>query len=88
MLAVGLDVAALLKVLPGSNVSPDKNWPPPVISDPNVLLPNGKQAPPNPNPSGGSGPGGGLPTGPNTLPPGTPVPPGSGVVFPPGSSYL
>ena len=89
--AVGVDIAAFLQILPGSGqpVHLTRTWPPALINDPTVLLPGTAGAPPQ-NPSfGGSGPGGGsTPSGPNQNPPGTPVPPGQGVIFPPGSSVL
>ena len=49
LLAVGIDVAALLQVLPGSQATQVTGWPPLMINDPTVLLPaggsNGKIAP-------------------------------------------
>jgi hypothetical protein len=90
-LAFGVDIAALLQVLPGSAVHPATGWPPPLITDNTIILPTGhSHAAPAPygNQSGGSGPGGTTPKGPNTLPPGTPPPPGQGVIFPPGSGTL
>jgi hypothetical protein len=89
LLAVGIDVAAFLQVLPGSGpVTQTRTWPPPLINDPTVLLPGqGGATPLAPN-LGGSGPGGSMPKGPNKTQPGTPVPPNQGVIFPPGSSVL
>jgi len=91
MLGVGVNIAALLQVLPGSKVTQTTGWPPPVITDGTIILPTGHSHDPQASygqQSGGSGPGGTMPKGPNTLPPGTPVPPGSGPVFPPGSGNL
>lgn len=89
--ALGVDVAAFLQILPGTGApaKQTRTWPPALINNPTVFLPQGPAAPPQ-NPSfGGSGPGGGsTPSGPNQNPPGTPVPPGQGVIFPPGSSAL
>jgi hypothetical protein len=88
--AVGIDIAALLQVLPGSKAQQNTGWPPPVITDTSVILPTGhSHGAPASNPSGGSGPGGGpVPSGPNVLPPGQAPPPNQGVIFPPGSSLL
>lgn len=41
LLAVGIDVAALLQVLPGSQATQQTGWPPLMINDPTVLLPAG-----------------------------------------------
>lgn len=41
LMAVGVDVAALLQVLPGSKNVTDTGWPPPLIDDPGVILPPG-----------------------------------------------
>lgn len=89
-IAVGVDIAAFLQVLPGTGapVNLTRTWPPALINDPTVLLPGTAGTPPlNPN-VGGSGPGGSMPKGPNKLPPGQTPPPGQGVIFPPGSSVL
>lgn len=59
LLAVGIDVAALLEVLPGTKAVQVTGWPPLPINDPAVLLPaggsKGKTAaegpPPNLNPA-------------------------------------
>lgn len=62
LLAVGIDIAALLEVLPGTQKVQVTGWPPLPINDPTVLLPagggNGKILPEgapvdlNPNPGG------------------------------------
>lgn len=39
--AVGIDIAALLQVLPGSKTVQLTGWPPLPINDPSVLLPRG-----------------------------------------------
>lgn len=41
LLAVGIDVAALLQVLPGTTAVQATGWPPLPIADPTVLLPAG-----------------------------------------------
>lgn len=41
LLAFGIDVAALLQVLPGSSVQANTGWPPELIADPSVVLPPG-----------------------------------------------
>lgn len=89
-IAVGVDIAAFLQVLPGTGapVHLTRTWPPALINDPTVLLPGTAGTPSKSNPSGGSGPRGSMPTGPNQLPPGQTPPPGQGVIFPPGSSKL
>ena len=88
-IAVGVDIAALLQVLPGTKApATAAGWPPAKISDPTVLLPGTAGTPPLNPAAGGSGPGGSMPKGPNTLPPGQTPPPGQGVIFPPGSSVL
>jgi hypothetical protein len=92
LFAVGLDVAAVLKVLPGSTVKHDQNWPPSMITDSSVLLPDGKAQPAagsNPAnsavpPAGTPAPGGGATAPAN---PGTP-PTGPGTIYPPGSQNL
>lgn len=87
--ALGVDVAAFLQVLPGTGTANlTRAWPPAKITDPSVFLPGTAGTPPLNPAAGGSGPGGTMPKGPNTLPPGTPAPPGQGVIFPPGSSVL
>lgn len=87
--AAGINIAALLQVLPGTH-APQANtgWPPPVITDGTIILPTGHSHGSTSNPSGGGGPGAAVPSGPNTLPPGTPPPPNQGPVFPPGSGNL
>lgn len=88
--ALGVDVAAFLQILPGTGTANlTRTWPPALISDPTVFLPGTAGAPQQVPSFGGSGPGGGsVPSGPNQNPPGTKVPPGQGVIFPPGSSVL
>lgn len=39
--AFGIDIAALLQILPGTNPAQVTGWPPPLINDPSVLLPAG-----------------------------------------------
>lgn len=41
LLAFGVDVAALLQVLPGSAAAQQTGWPPLLINDPTVFLPSG-----------------------------------------------
>ena len=41
LLAFGIDIAALLQVLPGSKTVQQTGWPPLAIADPTVLLPAG-----------------------------------------------
>jgi len=95
VLAWGYNIAILMQVSPGSKVAAQTNWPPPVITDPSVILPTGNShtaAAPYGNQSGGSatngGSGGPVPSGPNTTVPGTPAAPNQGVIFPPGSGNL
>lgn len=93
-IAFGVNLAALLQVLPGSK-GPAKatGWPPQLITDPTVLLPG----------TGGAGGGGSNPAntpaavgGANNqrgAPPGTPANPGTpptgpGTIYPPGSQNL
>lgn len=96
LLAFGVDIAALLQVLPGTKVQAKTGWPPPVITDPTVLLPNGKAHGASPgsagNPSNTPGNVGGANKA-NGAPPGTPanpgIPPtGKGTIYPPGSQSL
>lgn len=87
--AAGINIAALLQILPGSKAQQQTGWPPPVITDGTIILPTGHSHGSTSNPSGGSGPGGGpVPSGPNTLPPNQAPPPNQGVIFPPGSGNL
>lgn len=88
--AFGVDVAAFLQILPGTGqpVHLTRAWPPALINDPTVFLPGTAGVPPVNPASGGGGPGGTMPAGPNQLPPGTPAPPNQGPVFPPGSGNL
>jgi hypothetical protein len=53
LLAVGVDVAALLQVLGKAPATQATGWPPPMISDPNVLLPNGAAAASGSKPAAG-----------------------------------
>lgn len=41
LLAFGIDIAALLQVLPGSQAPQDTGWPPPRITDPTTFLSSG-----------------------------------------------
>lgn len=92
-LAVGIDIAALLQVLPGS-AAPGKahGWPPDKITDPTVLLPGTGGVHPSGNPAntpaavGGANKARGAPPG-TPANPGTP-PTGPGTIFPPGSQNL
>ena len=98
-LAFGVDIAALIQVLPGSTVQQNTGWPPPTISDPTVLLPTGNahgggaaSETPGGNPSNTPGAVGGANNA-NGAPPGTPpnpgLPPtGPGTIYPPGSQNL
>lgn len=97
-LAVGVDVAALLQVLPGSKVHQQTGWPPPLITDPSVLLPTGSAhggaggSSGAGNPSNTPGAVGGANKA-NGAPPGTPANPGQpptgpGTIWPPGSQNL
>jgi len=90
LLAVGIDIAAILQVLPGSKAQAKTGWPPALITDPTQLFPGtaGTSTAGNPsNPQ--SGPGAQGPGGTPGTPvnPGTP-PTGSGTVYPPGSQNL
>jgi hypothetical protein len=95
LIAFGVDIAALLQVLPGSKVTQVTGWPPPVITDTSVILPTGSAH------SGGGG--GGNPSNtpaavggankanqaPQSTPPNPGIPPtGPGTIFPPGSQSL
>ena len=57
LLAFGVDVAALLQVLPGSKTQQATGWPPALIDDPSIVLPNGSASasPASPASSGGTG---------------------------------
>lgn len=92
-LAVGIDIAALLQVLPGTT-APAKaaGWPPAKITDPTVLLPGTGGVNPQGNPSNTPGAVGGANRA-RGAPAGTPanpgVPPtGPGTIFPPGSQSI
>jgi len=69
LLAYGVDLAALLQILPGSAGAKDQtgNWPPAKITDGTIILPTGKSH----NPVAGGNTGGGTSAG---APPGTTVP--------------
>lgn len=91
--AFGINVAALMQVLPGTK-APAKatGWPPQKINDPTVLLPGTAGQPAAGNPSNTPGAVGGA-NSQNQAPPGTPanpgIPPtGPGTIFPPGSQNL
>ena len=91
-LAVGVDIAALLQVLPGSKPQAATGWPPQLITDPTVLLPGGGASSGAGNPANTPGAVGGANKA-NGAPPGTPanpgVPPtGPGTIYPPGSQNL
>ncbi len=49
LLAFGIDLAALLQILPGSKIPAEPGWPPPLIDDPTQILPGSA-----PNAGGGS----------------------------------
>lgn len=92
-LAVGIDIAAFLQVLPGTKqVTPAHGWPPAKISDPTVFLPGtaGQSTAGNPanTPAavGGANKARGAPAG-TPANPGVP-PTGPGTIFPPGSQNL
>lgn len=90
--AYAVDLAVLVNVV-GKSPGQKTGWPPPMITDPNVLLPGssstGTTQPGNPAnsalpPAGTPTPGGGAAAPPN---PGVP-PTGPGTVYPPGSQNL
>lgn len=54
LLAFGVDLAALLQVLPGGGTVQHTGWPPELISDPTVLLPAGSAGAGNIKPEGAS----------------------------------
>jgi hypothetical protein len=92
-LAVGIDIAALLQVLPGTQASVHltRTWPPAKITDPAVFLPGTPAAAagtPGANPA--TQPGTGNPANPpGTVNPNPGIPPtGPGTIFPPGSQGL
>lgn len=58
MIAYGVDLAALLQVLPGSKTVQQTGWPPLMINDPSVLLPKGSSGGGNLLPEGANAPGG------------------------------
>jgi hypothetical protein len=93
-IAVGVDIAALLQVLPGTAapVHKTRTWPPGLITDPTQLLPGTGGVTPGGNPSNTPAAVGGANKA-NNAPAGTPanpgVPPtGAGTIFPPGSQSL
>lgn len=82
LLAFGVDIAALLQVLPGGRPAQQTGWPPLHINDPAVFLPKGSSGGGNLLPEGGNalqnaGKGSGAP---GTAMSGGKCPPG----FPPG----
>jgi hypothetical protein len=79
-LAVGIDIAALLQVLPGTTApAVVHGWPPAKITDPTVLLPGTAGVHPSGNPA----------NPPGTVNPNPGIPPtGPGTIFPPGSQGL
>ncbi len=92
-LAVGIDIAALLQVLPGTTAPAHAaGWPPAKINDPTVLLPGTGGVHPGGNPAntpaavGGANKARGAPAG-TPANPGVP-PTGPGTIFPPGSQGL
>lgn len=93
-IAVGVDIAAFLQVLPGSSgpVNKTRTWPPAKISDPTVFLPGGAGQSTAGNPAntpaavGGANKQRGAPAG-TPANPGIP-PTGPGTIFPPGSQSL
>lgn len=90
-LGAGIDIAALLQVLPGSKAPVKaRGWPPAKITDPSVLLPGGGGSGGTPGANPATQPGTGNPANPpgSVNPnPGTP-PTGPGTIFPPGSQSL
>lgn len=58
LIGVGIDIAALLQVLPGSQKVTGTGWPPPLITDPSVVVPPSAAA--NAGSSAGAGFGAGL----------------------------
>ena len=54
--AYGIDIAALLQVLPGSKAVQKTGWPPMPINDPSVLLPAGSAGGGNLRPEGAGAP--------------------------------
>jgi len=93
LIAVGIDIAAFLQLLPGTGTpaTQTKAWPPPKITDPTVLLPGGgsSAAAGGGGPAYNNGPGGTAPGATPGTPqnPGTP-PTGKGTIYPPGSQNL
>jgi hypothetical protein len=92
-LGAGIDIAALLQILPGTK-APAKahGWPPAKITDPTQLLPGTGGVHPQGNPANTPAAVGGANAA-NGAPPGTPanpgIPPtGPGTIFPPGSQSL
>jgi hypothetical protein len=95
VMAWGYDLALLLQVAGQGKVHQDTGWPPPLITDPSVILPTGHS---HSGSSGGSNPSntpaavGGANKA-NNAPAGTPanpgIPPtGPGTIYPPGSGSL
>jgi hypothetical protein len=44
LMAAGINVAALLQVLPGARTPQDTGWPPPMITDPTLMMQSGAAA--------------------------------------------
>jgi hypothetical protein len=93
-LAWGYDLAIFLQVAGQGKVAQATGWPPPMITDPSVILPSGRAhgSSPGANPSNTPAAVGGANKA-RGAPPGTPanpgVPPtGSGTIYPPGSQSL
>lgn len=55
LLAFGIDLAAYLQVVGKAPAAQATGWPPPLITDPNVLLPGGTAAASGSSPSPGGG---------------------------------
>jgi hypothetical protein len=64
LLAFGIDLAAFLQIVGKAPAAQATGWPPPLITDPNVLLPTGHAS----SPGGSSSPGGGSSTAPAAPP--------------------
>jgi hypothetical protein len=90
-MAVGVDIAALLQVLPGTKVARQtKTWPPALITDPTVFMPGTAGVSSGAgNPAANNGPGGTAPGATPGAPQNPGLPPtGPGTSFPPGSQNL
>jgi len=93
LIAFGIDVAAILQVLPGSKTQAATGWPPPLITDSTVILPTGSShssgggnSSDTPQAVAGANAANGAPQG-TPGNPGTP-PEGTGTIYPPGSQNL